>query len=107
MKTRKKVLINGIDFELHKGVNMTPFPSISNRSIYDCYNNPSQAKRNIWKWWRHWFAELRLNENANIYSYGVRSYSSHFFTIEAHIEYLGVTYYLEITHVHNRAYKCN
>ena len=95
---KKTITISNQIFEL---CGTTTRCTVKQRHLYDCYANPSEAKRQIWYEWSTWALE------AGIFEMGVSSYNSNFFSINA-IYYDKETkkeYMLVITKAHNRAYE--
>lgn len=93
----KTMEINGVTFEV---CGTTTRQCVKERSLYDVYARPSDTKRDIWAWWVSWFNEVRCWE------YGVSSYNSNFFTINAILRMDNAkNYMLVITASHNRLYE--
>ena len=111
----KKLTINGIVFEV---VNSKKYPTtvesvnrymdrFTGRSLWDCYDRPSEIKESIWDNWRYWMHDSNVNENEYSVQYmQVSSYNSMMFTIDALVfdkqDY--IKYFLHITPTHNYAY---
>lgn len=93
----KMLELNSVDFEV--GRTMHAIPSISRRTIWDCYSNPSDTKEEIYEDWKRWFIK-----DCDSLSFGVKSYNCNFFTIEGLITVDDQMYYIYITRAHNRAY---
>lgn len=96
MKRNKITLIGGIHFEY---CGETTQKAVRVRSLYDCYEKPSETKRQIWYEWISWFQKMKCFE------YGVSSYNCRFFSIEAIVYENGNEYLLVITRAHKKAYK--
>ena len=93
----KTITINGKNFELF---GTTTRDVVKQRSLFDCYTRPSETKCCIWQNWVRWFME------AKIWEYGVSSYNSNFFSINAIARNEnGKDYMLVITRAHDRAYE--
>ena len=94
----KTMEINGRTFELCGTTNRC---TVKQRDIRDCYARPSETKMSIWFDWVTWFMKT------GIFEYGVSSYNSNFFTINAvyYDKETKTEYILVITAMHNRAYK--
>ena len=67
--------------------------TINCRDLYSCYDNPSIYKRAIWSEWAAWFMSM------NCFRFGVRSFNTFMFTIEAlvYVEEFESDCYLLIT----------
>ena len=76
------------------------------RTLHDCYAKPSQAKLNIWVWWRSWFAQVLGFEGVSFKRFcGVSSYNCTIFTLHGLLTYKGEDYIVYITPTHNRLIK--
>ena len=93
----KTIVINGKTFELS---GETSRNYVKDRDLFDCYARPSVYKIRIWDDWMVWFNEAHISD------YGVSSYNSSFFSINAIARDVdGKDYMLVITHAHDRAYE--
>ena len=92
-----RLTLDGITFEVCKPCT-TKDKVIYTRDIYECYERPSQTKIAIWNEWCRYFIDKR-----NCFRFGVASYNSMQFTIEAimWVEELGCDCYLSITKTRN------
>lgn len=101
----------GVDFELitPKTRNMEAFInglSKTQRTLSDCYAKPSQAKRNIYAWWKCWFSQLALCDGVKVVRFnGVSSFNVHRFSLSGVLTYYGEDYIIEITQTHKRLIK--
>ena len=78
------------------------------RNIFNAYENPSQAKCNIYDDWDLWFWRLYDNEIIEDGSWlGVRSKNTFMFTLHFLVTYEGEKYYCVVTPSNQTAYKCN
>lgn len=108
----RTLTIYGVDFEViePKKSNIATFDTLFTmpncRTLHDCYKKPSQAKLNIWAWWRSWFAQLLGFEGVSFKQFcGVNSYNCNFFTLYGLLTYNGEDYIVYITPSHNRLIK--
>lgn len=79
---------------------MDKLPIFNTRTLYECYNKPSQVKMNIWRRWQIWFY-------GNDGSLGVSSYNTNFFSIEGKVHFDGYDYFVIITRTRQEAYIIN
>lgn len=108
----KIITIGSIDFELtvprKSNYNewLKLFSLDGYKSINDCYSNPSQIKRNVYAWWRSYFASLDNCLGISFKQFcGVKSYNCNFFTLQAIVTWWEEDYIMEITPFHNRIIK--
>ena len=93
----KTIEINGKTFEL---CGETSRNYVKNRDLFDCCGRPSVYKIRIWYDWVAWFEEAHISE------YGVSSFNSSFFSINAIARDVnGKDYMLVITHAHDKVYE--
>ena len=103
-----KIELNGIEFEVQKG--MVVFHPEHLKSLTTCYDKPSAIKRAIYESWRH-TAETYFGVPAGASgaygtgAFGIQSHNVHWIVIGFYFEWLGHTWYAEITPRHNRLYK--
>ena len=83
--------LNGVDFTVCKDIDHDII--ISCKDLYSCYDRPSTRKQAIWTDWCNWFMSM------NCWRFGVRSYNTSIFTIEAivYVEEFDSDCYLYIT----------
>ena len=62
-------------FEVKSDIHEEPF--ISSKDLYSCYDRPSIYKQSIWANWCSWFMDM------GCFEFGIRSYNTFMFTIEA------------------------
>lgn len=104
---KKDIKINYEVFELCKPLN---FYDVVNHfkgdgvDLYDCYNKPSVRKQSIYDSWHDWFKSLISEEDEYRFKFGISSYNTSIFTLNALIKYCGKWYYIHITPTHNLAY---
>lgn len=108
----KYVTLNGIEFKV-----ITPktdnydyynklFDLRDYKTLSDCYARPSEAKRNIYAWWKYWFASLFGIDGLSFKQFcGIRSYNGFMFTLVGIICYYGEDYIVDITPKHNHLIK--
>ena len=108
----RTLTIYGVDFEVikPKKSNIAIFDRLLTmsdcRTLHECYAKPSQAKLNIWDWWKSWFTQVLDFEGVSFKQFcGVTSYNSNFFTLHGLLTYNGEDYIVYITHAHNRLIK--
>lgn len=94
----KTLEIGGVVYEF-KGT-VCAEPAFTRRSIYDCYNRPSDAKIAIWSEWRDYFHDF-----IGTLDFTVSSYNCNFFTIKSLFDWEGKRYYAYITYRHNYLYE--
>ena len=90
---KKTLEINGVTFELGKPV---PEGHWSDRTVYDCYGRPSDAKRAIWEDWASYILDTFRTA-----TFGVASYNGFQFTIDGVVDWEGQQYQLRISKAHN------
>ena len=111
----KTLEINGITFELqkYKGDLVDAYHKYldmylkDTRRLYDCYDNPSTRKQNIYDWWLNYFRDCK--QKGIIESYhncGVRSYNCMMFTLHGVFEMDGNCFIYDITPSHNYLIPC-
>ena len=98
---KKIIEIGGKSFEVQKRhIEKGIGEKMKQRTLWDCYNNPSSTKESIYREWQTWAYKN------NLVLFGVRSYNCNVFTLECC--YItandGNIYYLEITPCNHRAY---
>ena len=104
----KKIELNGIEFEMQKG--LVVFHPEYLKSLTTCYDKPSARKRAIYEGWRC-TAETDFGVPAGASgaygtgAFGIQSHNVCFIVIGFYFEWLGHTWYAEITPRHNRLYK--
>lgn len=101
---KKTMTINGVDFEVLKPFKQGAEKIVyySNRTLTDCYERPSQAKRSIYHWWEEWYYSLPIIDiDINATSFGVHSFNSMMFTLTFPITINGKQYHCYITPKHN------
>ena len=98
--------INGIQFETirsDKTPNLIKQAGMyAGRTLWECYENPSRIKEEIYEEWRKWY-----NGTDFVQGFGVCSFSHHQFSISAVLYCKGCTYpigAIRITKNHNRLY---
>lgn len=91
--TRIFTTINGVKFEIGTPVQEGHW---SDRTVYDCYDRPSDAKRAIWEDWANY-----ILDTFRTVRFGVESYNGFQFTISGVVEWEGQQYQLYITKCHN------
>lgn len=104
----KMIELNGIEFEMQKG--MVVFHPEHLKSLTTCYDKPSALKRAIYEDWR-----CKAETDFGVPSGASGAYGTGAFGVESHnvwhiiigfyFEWLGHTWYAEITPRHNRLYK--
>ena len=102
--------INGVTFELtaprkpkHLEDVIRRLDRYAHRTIWECYERPSETKESIYKKWLDWYTD----QGEEIDYFGVSSYNSMCFTLQA-LYFDGVFYYeLRITRDYNRAILIN
>ena len=92
-----KMTICGVDFEY---CGTTRVHTVKQRTLWDCYANPSHTKQQIYCYWRDFF-----HDEVGTRDFGVSSYNCNFFTIEAIFEIDEIKYLAVITARHNRLYE--
>lgn len=104
----KTIELQGIEFEMQKG--LVVFHPEYLKSLTTCYNKPSARKRAIYEGWRR-TAETDFGVPAGASgaygtgAFGIQSHNVNFIVIGFYFEWLGHTWYAEITPRHNRLYK--
>lgn len=99
---KRFITINGQEFELKKYRNGKIEDVISNmvscsKMLDDCYGRPSERKKAIFDYWFRWYYE-----NENMFGFGIRSYNTHIFTLQAYMMFTDDIYGLvDITPTHN------
>lgn len=100
IKTNRTILIGDSNFNIKGIIDMQDLKDLKFDSLEYCYARPSQAKISIYYNWYNTIAN-----NSNILSFGVGSYNSNIFTINAIIELHNKKYYLHITPTKNECYE--
>lgn len=104
----RKIELNGIEFEMQK--RMVVFHPEYLKSLTTCYDKPSARKRAIYEDWRR-TAETDFGVPAGASgaygtgAFGIQSHNIYWIVIGFYFEWLGHTWYAEITPRHNRLYK--
>lgn len=104
----KKIELQGIEFEVQKGA--VVFHPEYLKSLTTCYDKPSARKRVIYEGWRR-MAETDFGVPAGASgaygtgAFGIQSHNIYYIVIGFYFEWLGHTWYAEITPKHNRLYK--
>lgn len=96
----KNIELNGITFEMQKG--LVVFHPEYLKSLTTCYDKPSGRKQAIYDDLRR---KAHLDFGTPIGAWGVQSHNTYFITFGFYFEWLGHTWYAEITPKHNRLYK--
>ena len=95
---KKTMEINGRTFEVVSGSNF--YRQLHpHRSLWDCYNQPSKTKEDIYNDWLKWAVDT------DIESFGLCSYNCNFFTLSGlYLDFeTGDSYFIKITPSHNYA----
>ena len=96
----KTIEIKGVTFELqNKEIVLPIVERHPHRTIWDCYNRPSDTKVSIYESW------LRYATEVDAYGFTVSSYNCHFFSLEFQFTHDGIRYHARITPCHNYLYK--
>ena len=96
----KKIEIKGVTFELQDKEIVLPIVELyPHRTIWDCYNRPSDTKVSIYESW------LRYATEVDAYGFTVSSYNCNFFSLEFQFKHAGIRYHAHITPCHNYLYK--
>ena len=93
----KKMIINGVEFEVKKKGSITFYTRNLYRELTDCYNRPSDRKKAIWEYWKKFFIEVESCSGGCF----VNSYNCNIFTIGNVIQVGGMVYSILITPTHN------
>lgn len=102
----KTMEINGATFEVIRPRNPQAFEDVLRRldryafrSVYDCYDRPSDYKVRAYEMWHDWYSIM--GEECTYF--GVSGYNSMQFTLQALYEDETGVYEIRITRDHNRA----
>lgn len=96
----KTIEIKGVKFELQNKEIVLPIVELHpDRTIWDCYNRPSNTKVSIYESW------LRYATEVDAYGFTVSSYNCYFFSLEFQFTHDGIRYHAHITPSHNYLYK--
>lgn len=106
MSKQKYVLIGGKVFELQSTNTYVAWDATSaslgvQSSIYDAYARPSVYKVEAWEDLVRW---CDRNEKCGVW---ISGHNCMTFSVHGYIEQYGVRYYVEFTHMHNRAWVCD
>jgi len=95
-KMQKIKYINlGEEFKIKKGLQCEYLKEF--KSLFECYDRPSQAKENIY----NYYLKLLYNNCDDVLVYGVRSYNTFTITLHAKIKKDNKLYYVLITPSYN------
>ena len=96
----KTITLNGYTFTVHRSkyAKVENLHRYAGRTIYDCYDRPSDTKVSIYKMWDEW---AYMND---VKYFGISSYSGFQFTLQGLVEHGGNKYILHITKSANKAY---
>lgn len=105
MRKNKRVVLNGEEFTIitPKVSNSKEFDRLMTadiRTLSDCYGRCSQRKKNVWAFWKYWFASLYGSDNIGVtfkQFNGICSYNVNIFTLHGLITLWGVDYIVYIT----------
>ena len=88
---KRTLKLNGKVFDVKSDIHGEP--TICSKDLYSCYDRPSIYKQSIWTDWCSWFM------NIGCFTFGIRSYNTFMFTIEAivYVEEFESECYLLIT----------
>lgn len=93
--------IGNENFDMKKYINKGDIENLTFKSIYNCYDRPSETKVNIYN--KYYY--LLLDNCDNVLKYGVNSYNRFMFTIHAIVEIANKKYYVYITKSRNEIRK--
>jgi hypothetical protein len=104
----KTLTINGVNFEVKTPrKNKLSLESVINtldrnagRTIYDCYDRPSEVKLSIYNEWLDWYTGC---DDDTVDYFGVSSYNGFNFSLQALAEVDGYYYLISITKANNTA----
>ena len=100
---KKCITINDVLFEICKSKNDPIVRSFTHRSIFECYDNPSSIKVNIYNEWRNWFINIDRSIDNGVTSYNCMrfTYSGYINDLNTPIGVIDVVA-INITACHNR-----
>lgn len=94
MRKEKRKIEIGEEFVANKNFTQEYYESY--KTLRECYGRWSDAKENIFNYYKK-----LLEDNSKVIKYGIRSYNANVITLHAEIEKDNKKYYLVITPSHN------